>query len=307
VKLIEAAVGANAPNKPVDVIRVQDLLNNSAKFTDLKQALNVDGAPSDAMVEAIRSFQQNHPGIKSKRPDGRIDPGGVTEQKLAQVRRDPGYRSTLPRNFDSNTLMRFNIDGFVALYARQYPQSKLGAHAAIGLRNLMERLIADPELTDLRWVAYMLATVKHECANTWQPIEEYGKGAGREYKAEITVKIDDKTTLKNVYYGRGYVQLTWDYGYKGMDKALGLKGGDSLYLHPENALKPDVAYAIMSYGMRHGTFTGVRLSQFITGSKVGYLHARRVINGDDEAERIRDYAVAFEFLLRFCNGAPLAK
>jgi hypothetical protein len=102
------------------------------------------------------------------------------------------------------------------------------------------------------------------------------------------------------------VQLTWDHRYKAMDKALGLEGDESLYLHPENALDPDVAYEIMSYGMRHGTFTGVRLSQFISGGKVGYLHARRIINGDDEAQRIRDYALTFEFLLRFCNGVPIA-
>jgi hypothetical protein len=307
VSLIEAAVGDSSPNKPIDVIRIQDLLNNSLKFTGLEQALNVDGTVSDTMVEGIRNFQEKHPGIKSKRPDGRVSPGGLTEQRLVQCKRDPGYRSTLPRGFDSNTLTRFNIDGFVALYARQYPQPKLGAEGAIGLRNLMDQIIADPEVTDLRWVAYMLATVKHECANTWLPIEENGKGAAKEYKTVVSVKIDDKTTVKNVYYGRGYVQLTWDHRYKALDKALGLEGDKSLYLHPENALDADVAYKIMSHGMRHGTFTGVRLSQLISGGRVGYLHARRIINGDDQAELIRDYAVTFEFLLRFCNGVPLAK
>ena len=37
---------------------------------------------------------------------------------------------------------------------------------------------ADSSIVDIRWLAYMMATAKHEVANTWQPIEEYGKGAG---------------------------------------------------------------------------------------------------------------------------------
>ena len=34
---------------------------------------------------------------------------------------------------------------------------------------------------DLRNLAYMLATVYHETARTMQPIEEFGKGKGRDY------------------------------------------------------------------------------------------------------------------------------
>lgn len=32
------------------------------------------------------------------------------------------------------------------------------------------------QLTDRRWLAYMLGTTYHETAKTMQPIEEYGKG-----------------------------------------------------------------------------------------------------------------------------------
>lgn len=307
MSLIEAAVGDGSPNKPVDVIRIQDLLNNNLKFTGMKAALEVDGAMTDEMVEAIKTFQQTHPGIKSKRPDGIVSPSGATLTRLLQCKSDAAYRSTMPKGFDANVLVAFNADAFTALYARQYPQPPLGAAGAVALKGLAARIAADTDITDLRWAAYMLATVKHECADTWLPIEEYGKGKNKDYKTAVAVKIGDKKTVSNVYYGRGYVQLTWDHRYKAMDEALGLEGDDSLYRYPENALKPDVAYDIMSYGMRNGTFTGVRLSQFISGGKVNYLHARRVINGDDEAEKIAKYASTLEFLLRFCNGVPLAK
>lgn len=37
------------------------------------------------------------------------------------------------------------------------------------------------QLTDSRWLAYILATAYHETAFTMEPIDEYGKGRGREY------------------------------------------------------------------------------------------------------------------------------
>lgn len=57
--------------------------------------------------------------------------------------------------------------------------------------------------------------------------------------------------------------------------------------------------------MRHGTFAGVRLSHFISDGKVNYLHARRIINGDDAAVQIKGYAETIEFLLRF-RRVPVA-
>jgi putative chitinase len=60
-------------------------------------------------------------------------------------------------------------------------------------------------LSDNHWLAYMLATAFHETAHTMQPIEEIGHGKGRKYGTPVN---------GHVYYGRGYVQLTWDYNYK---------------------------------------------------------------------------------------------
>ncbi len=81
--------------------------------------------------------------------------------------------------------------------------------------------------------------------------------AGRPYGKTIEV-IDPVSNKKylNIYYGRGYVQLTWENNYKKMDKALNFVGSSSLHLHPEKALDAKTAYHIMSYGMRNGSFTG---------------------------------------------------
>jgi hypothetical protein len=114
-----------------------------------------------------------------------------------------------------------------------------------GLQTLLGYLQGDAAVDDIRWAAYMLATVKHECAGTWRPIEEYGKGAGHAYGNPVVGPDGNAHT----YYGRGYVQLTWQGNYQTMSTALGLSGADDLVTHPERALDPDIAYRIMSHGI----------------------------------------------------------
>jgi hypothetical protein len=304
---LDAAVGRGAPNRPIDVIQVQDLVNNNVRFIGTGALMEVNGFADDALIDAIETFQRKHPGIKAKRPDGRVSPGGNTLLRLEQCKNVHGdYRSRLPRGFESNQLAQPDIGRFAVLYMRQYPDPPLGAAESLGLIRLVKALVADADVTDLRWAAYMLATVKHECANTWQPIEEKGKGAGMDHGQPVAVKLEDGRSVQRVYYGRGYVQLTWKKGYANMDKALGLTGKDSLLLYPENALDPDVAYDVMSVGMREGLITGVGLSRYINGAKKSYFYARQIILSLDQAERIQKYAEAIEFLLRFCNGVPVA-
>ena len=163
-----------------------------------------------------------------------------------------------------------------------------------GLDELLGAAEGDPQITDLRWLAYMLATVKHECAGHWLPIEEFGKGQGRKYGVPVTVKDPEGKSYTNVYYGRGYVQLTWDYNYRSMGDKL----KNRLLYEPQLALDPVVAYKIMSLGMRQGSFTGVGLSKYIAGDRCDYVNARRIINGTDQAEKIAGYATKLESILR---------
>lgn len=188
---------------------------------------------------------------------------------------------------------------FLTLYQKKY--KTLPQRAQSDLQVLLAFIAADPAFTSpdapttyapfksahhLRQAAYMLATAKHETAGTFAPIEEYGKGKGLPYG-----KPDRKTGL--VYYGRGYVQLTWAKNYQTMGTVLGLP----LYTHPELALRYDAAYKIMSHGMTHGSFTGVGLSRYINDQKTDYVNARKIINGTDKAELIAGYATAIEQML----------
>jgi hypothetical protein len=183
---------------------------------------------------------------------------------------------------------------FAPLYEAAF--GKLKPLAASGQEALLGSLEQDPDITDIRCAAYMLATVKHECADRWQPIEEFGKGKNRPYGQPVTVTDADGTQFTNVYYGRGFVQLTWKLNYDKIGRALNF--GNGLLLHPEHALEPLTAYRIMSYGMRQGSFTTKKFSDYIHDDNCDYFQARRIINALDQAALIQGYAEKLEGLLK---------
>jgi len=199
-------------------------------------------------------------------------------------------------------VLAIDTTAFCNNYVSSNPGLSKGSES--GLEALMNSLANDPYVSDIRWAAYMLATVKHECANRWQPIQEFGKGKGRPYGVPVQVQDSDGTTYTNVYHGRGYVQLTWKMNYDKVGRALGM--GNALVLHPEHALEPMTAYSIMSFGMRTGLFTGKKLSDYINHD-CDYFNARRVINILDRAALIQGYAETFEQLLKAAgSGSAVA-
>lgn len=137
-------------------------------------------------------------------------------------------------------------------------------------------------LTDLRWLAYILATVFWECDRTMLPIREVGKGKGRAYG-----KFDPVTG--QTYYGRGYVQLTWRRNYEAMGKLLGV----DLVNAPDRALDPKIASQILFEGMIRGTFTTRKLADYFNSKITDWVNARRIINGTDRASVIAGYAKMF--------------
>ncbi|MGR7464437.1 peptidoglycan-binding protein [Klebsiella aerogenes] len=149
------------------------------------------------------------------------------------------------------------------------------------------------------WLAYVLATTYHETAFTMQPIEEYGKGVGRPYG-----EPDPQTG--QVYYGRGYVQLTWHDNYlRGQETVTDfrtLQNNVPLLARPELALEPWVAVQIAINGMSTGWFTGKSLGDYLTDTKTDYVNARRIINGTDKAQTIAAYAEEAEAALRLAHG-----
>jgi len=139
-----------------------------------------------------------------------------------------------------------------------------------GLTAILDYWEAGYSGKDDRWLAYMFATAHHETDRTFQAIEEYGKGKGKPYAP---------------YYGRGLVQLTWDYNYKKMGDRFGV----DLVDHPEKALDLDLAVKVMFYGMINGSFTGRKLSDYFSSAKDDWVNACRIINVLDKAHLIAGY------------------
>ncbi len=136
-------------------------------------------------------------------------------------------------------------------------------------------------MEDLRWLAYMLATVFHECAGKMWPIREYGQGKGHEY--------GEPDENGNCFYGRGFVQLTWKENYDKASAALSLIDDRDLCDYPDMALDSLIAARILFRGMAEGWFTGKKLGQYFSSHIDDPVGARRIINPDDNGDLIAGY------------------
>ena len=130
-------------------------------------------------------------------------------------------------------------------------------------------------------VNYVLATAEHETNDTFMPVvEAYWKS---ERWRETNLRYYP-------YHGRGLVQITWPENYKKFSKIIGV----DLYKHPEYALEMKHAVFILVYGMKHGTFTGKKLDDYINDEFIDYEGARKIINGVDKKEHIAGLAAKYD-------------
>lgn len=161
----------------------------------------------------------------------------------------------------------------------------------------LERVLAEWEKRRLQGfsiqkAAAVLATAWWETNQTMQPVRE----------AYWLSEAWRKRNLRYYpYYGRGTVQLTWDYNYK----RAGEKYGLPLVEQPDLALDPDLAVQIMFDGMDEGWFTSKKLDDYIDEIDESdaedlkeYIESRRVVNGTDKALEIGRLALVFERALK---------
>jgi hypothetical protein len=117
---------------------------------------------------------------------------------------------------------------------------------------------------------YIMATIQHETAHTFQPIAEFG-GSSAWYAP---------------YYGRGYVQLTHQFNYQAYSTKLGI----DFVSAPDRVMEPAISLYIILDGMKNGVFTGVKLDDYIIAGSVDFRRARRIVNDMDRADLIAGYA-----------------
>jgi len=150
-------------------------------------------------------------------------------------------------------------------------------------------------------MAYMLATVRHECGPEMLPITENLNYSARRITQVWPGRfptIDSAVPYANAperlgnrvyggrlgngvlegfkYRGRGFVQITGYVNYKKFSELLGV----DLIANPDLAKDRFVGAKILVTGMIDGLFTGRKLSGFITSGGVDYVNARSIINAD---------------------------
>lgn len=154
------------------------------------------------------------------------------------------------------------------------------------------------KMTDVRHLAYILATIYHEVGKTMQPIEERGKGHGKAYGMKLKYSRKPYTTPDKLYYGRGLTQNTWFEIYEALTKAAKKQGYDWDFLkNPELLLQMAPSVWAAFQGMTTGLYTGVGLSDFFNDHETNPINARRIINGTDCAAMIAGYYREFQICL----------
>lgn len=283
-------VGFKSKNLPSDVINVQKLLNlHTTPFPD-KTNLKEDGLCGSKTIDQILLFQKHI--SRFKKPDSVISPDGRTYRDLtSKINLPQKAKETTTQKFKPN---KYNIDlnKFIELFAKEFPRIK-NLHA---VRILIQKMLVDPRITDLRWIPYILATIWRECGENFESIREVGSGAKHPY-GKPDKFIDPVTNIEyqHIYYGRGYCQLTWLKNYIRLGNEIGL--GNQLAINPDLALDKEIAYNIIITGMTKGKFTGVGLSRFIAGEKCSYYYARQIINRLDHAQEIAEVASTYLIIL----------
>jgi putative chitinase len=132
-------------------------------------------------------------------------------------------------------------------------------------------------------ISYMIATAWHE--SRLVPVREGFSNTDAEARQVVRHRKYGKVVNGHVYYGRGFVQLTWYDNYK----KWGIEN------NPDKALKPEFAAKVLVNGMLNGTYnkagTGPGIEYYLDREKPDWKNARRTVNILDRWELIKGYAL----------------
>ncbi len=219
-----------------------------------------------------------------------------------------------------------NVDDFLKQYEQAHTLFSPGTRAlSQGSKENLKKIIIAINMhyessalkTNLYEVSYMLATVRHEAyyfprgeyfsdrpeVGDLSYFNRYDPVRASTEKRRLTAKENGNTQEGDGYRyrGRGCVHLTWKNNYQKFSDLL----SHDFVVDPDAAARFEHSVPIMIVGMTKGMFTGKKLTDYFSSSKVDYVSARRIINALYEAELIASYAERFEIILKKTSGLSL--
>lgn len=176
------------------------------------------------------------------------------------------------------------------------------------LKNILFRIQTDPNMTDTKIAAYLLATIFGE--SVYRPIyEAYWMFKGKKPYEVDSPKLVEYFRTKSkiigpkysnglpIYLGRSYIQLSHDYNYKSYDRFA--KG---IFENPELAMNKDNSYNIASSYFK--THKKGRIYSDIANNNL--TQARKFVNGGtNHLEKINNEYYKWLEILTSCGATPV--
>lgn len=198
--------------------------------------------------------------------------------------------------------MSLNRTTFFA-YVRKAP---FGGKLTQGQVNGMTAILDEWErrnLSDMRWLAYMLATAFHETATRMEPVIETRQPSEasnpsvktaiarleKSWKAGKLPWVSKPYWRLNAkglsYLGRGLPQLTHEENYRKLSQYVGV----DLVANPDKVLDDKIGVLVMFEGMLRGLFSGRSLDMYFGAAVDDPVGARYIVNGKEKASLIASY------------------
>lgn len=284
IERVELKLNDGIINTPHLIDDVEILQKRLRDWGVLPKDAKVDGMFGDVTQSAVEQFQKTRPAdsLRSRFvPQGLQVTGIVDRHTWAELMQVKPEEITMISRAAINKDMPPSFPSVDQILNIAKPPSTIRPFAKRNLPLILNECL-DNGVTDRGQIAYIFATVQHE-SHFGRFMMELASGSQYEGRLDLgNTQPGDGRRFK----GRGFVQITGRRNYTIWSKKLGI----DLIGHPEKAAIPDTAAIILVRGIRDGSFTGVGLSNFIIGSRRDFFKARRIVNGLDRADDIRDIA-----------------
>lgn len=245
----------------------------------------IDGQFGSVTEAAVQSFQRLRPADSQRSrfvPSGLPITGVVSRDTWAELLKvKPEAIKIISHEAEGSPGMPNGFPDVDTILAKAKCPVEIRPFARQNLPLVLAECL-DNGVTDRNQIAYVFATAEHESHFGRFMIE---LASGDDYEGRLDLGNTHPGDGRR-YKGRGFVQITGRTNYTDWGKRLGL----DLVGKPELASRPDVGAQILVQGMRDGSFTSLKLDDFI-GSD--FVSARKIINGLDRAQDIAAIAKAY--------------